>query len=80
MTVGQLKKLIADLPDETIVLEGASDHQYVESDASVEKMVLEGFRTSRGKDHGNWTEYWEGQEEIYALPFKVVKALVVGRR
>lgn len=70
MKVKELKELIKNLDDEMVILTPYSDHSYRKVQVGVETVVLE--------NRYHYSEYWEGQDEVYRKPFKVLKALIFG--
>lgn len=51
-TVGELKKLIADLPDDMKILVPSSDHSYYEAAVVVDEATY-------SKKYHHWSEHWE---------------------
>jgi len=80
MNVGQLKKLLEGVPDDTVILVPAPDHSYREADPRPIEAV-EPVEAQKGKRRRGWgepTHYeWYGEMSHYDEPVKVVKALLV---
>lgn len=78
MNVGQLKKLIAELPDDTVILVSAPDHSYRECDLR----PIEAAEPSEKKRRRGWgesTHYeWYGDKSHYDVSVNVVNALLAG--
>lgn len=55
-TVGQLKKLLQDVPDDTLVVVPASDHSYREVSASVTTAILDARYDHLSEDFGGGYE------------------------
>ncbi len=71
-TVGELRKAIEGLPDDTVVLAPYSDHTYKLVGGQVTEVAL-------SKDHrgGRIFSEWFGDPKHYDGPVEVVKALVI---
>lgn len=77
MNVGQLKKLIAEMADDTVVLVSAPDHSYRECDLRPIKAAEPSEKKRRG--WGESTHYeWYGNKDEYDESVKVVDALLAG--
>lgn len=77
MNAGQLKKLLENVSDDTVILVPAPDHSYRESTPR----LIEAAQPDDGKKHKGWgnpTHYeWYGEMSHYDCKVKVVKALLV---
>ncbi len=71
-TVGELRKVLEGLPDDTIVLEPYSDHAYRLVGGSV-------MNVAKTKERGDWVFYeWFGDPKHFdGPPVEVVKAVVI---
>jgi hypothetical protein len=66
VTAGQLKRLLARVPDDALLLKGGPDHSFKEIDAAIVDVAKEGRAFCE----------WTGDQRDYAEPVKVVKAIV----
>lgn len=77
MNVGQLKKLLEGVSDDTVILVPSPDHSYRESDPQ----LIEAAQPDDGKKRRGWGDSthfeWYGEMSHYDIAVKVVKALLV---
>jgi hypothetical protein len=71
-TVGELKRLLADVPDNTLILAPSSDHSYRLVSGSVMDVAVE--KAERG---GRLFSEWSGNLAHYDGSVGVVKAVVI---
>lgn len=69
MTVGELKRLLADVPDDAPILVPSFDHSYRAGMASV-------TNATRQPGHDQWCEYWS-EEHLQAGEEKFGPVVVV---
>jgi hypothetical protein len=68
MTIKQLKQIIADLPDDSVILVPAPDHTYRNVGAHITTALYDA-------DHESWAEDWGDvytPADIYGERFKVL--------
>lgn len=76
MTVGQLKKLLEGVSDDTVILVPGDDHSYRESAPRLVEAAEPIEKKRRG--WGDPTHYeWYGSHSHFGEKVKVVKALLV---
>lgn len=79
MNVGELRKLIRDLPDDTLVVVPGSDHSYYEATAGTAKAEIERHGTRRGGHISHISEYYDEEHRSTPDPHsRVETVLVVG--
>lgn len=71
-TAGDLKRLLADVPDDTPLLVEHSDHSYRLVSGSVLDVAV-----AKAKRGGRLFSEWSGNQADYDEPVEVIKAVVI---
>lgn len=71
INVGQLKKLIENLPDDTLIFTPGRDHEFMQGTASYIKVVYE----KRYNGYSEYIEHYYPEEETKS--YKVIHGLVI---